>query len=279
MHFKKQDFFDSAFCFFGMQKHPYHLVDPSPWPLFASFAAFVLTTGGVLYMHSYKGGFQLLLVGLSMILYGMFYWWRDVIREGTYEGHHTLLVQRGLRYGVLLFILSEVLFFGAFFWAFFHSSLSPTVDIGAVWPPKGIEVLDPWSIPFLNTLLLLSSGGSVTWAHHALLAGNRQETLIAFVITILLALIFTGFQAYEYMEAPFTISDGIYGSTFYMATGFHGFHVIIGTIFLTVTCARYWHGELTKYHHFGFEAAAWYWHMVDVIWLFLFVAVYYWGGR
>jgi cytochrome c oxidase subunit 3 len=262
-----------------MQKHPYHLVDPSPWPLFSSFAAFVLTTGGVLYMHSYKGGWSLLLVGLTMVLYGMFYWWRDVIREGTYEGHHTIAVQRGLRYGVLLFILSEVLFFAAFFWAFFHSSLSPTVDIGAVWPPKGIEVLDPWSIPFLNTLLLLSSGGSVTWAHHALLAGNRQETLGAFLLTILLAVIFTGFQAYEYLEAPFTISDGIYGSTFYMATGFHGFHVLIGTIFLTGTCFRYWRGELTKYHHFGFEAAAWYWHMVDVIWLFLFVAVYYWGGR
>ncbi len=262
-----------------MQKHPFHLVDPSPWPLFCSFAAFVLTTGGVLYMHSYWGGFYLGIFGLFMVLYGMAAWWRDVIREGTYEGHHTLAVQRGLRYGVLLFILSEVLFFGAFFWAFFHSSLSPTVDIGAVWPPKGIEVLDPWSIPFLNTIILLTSGGSVTWAHHGLVAGKRKETLFAFFCTILLAFIFTGFQGYEYLEAPFTISDGIYGSTFYMATGFHGFHVFIGTLFLTVMFYRYWKGEFTQYHHFGFEAAAWYWHMVDVIWLFLFVAVYYWGGR
>lgn len=214
-----------------------------------------------------------------MVIYGMVYWWRDVIREGTYEGHHTFAVQRGLRYGVLLFILSEVLFFAAFFWAFFHSSLSPTVDIGAVWPPKGIEVLDPWSIPFLNTLILLSSGGSVTWAHHAIVAGNRFQGLLAFYITILLAAIFTILQGYEYMEAPFTISDGIYGSTFYMATGFHGFHVLIGTLFLGVMWCRYAFAHYGAYHHFGFEAAAWYWHMVDVIWLFLFVSVYYWGGR
>lgn len=230
-------------------------------------------------MHGYWGGFFLGSFGLCMVLYGMYLWWRDVIREGTYEGHHTHAVQRGLRYGVLLFILSEVLFFGAFFWAFFHSSLSPTVDIGAVWPPKGIEVLDPWSIPFLNTIILLTSGASVTWAHHALVAGKRASTLLALGCTIFLAFIFTGFQGYEYMEAPFTISDGIYGSTFYMATGFHGFHVFIGTLFITFMFYRYWRGELTIFHHFGFEAAAWYWHMVDVIWLFLFVAVYYWGGR
>jgi cytochrome c oxidase subunit 3 len=262
-----------------MQKHPFHLVDPSPWPLFASIAVFVLTTGGVLYMHNYNGGHLVLIIGFCMVLYSMFLWWRDVIREATFEGHHTKAVLYGLRYGVLLFIISEIMFFAAFFWAFFHSSLAPTVDIGSVWPPKGIDVIDPWGVPYLNTIILLVSGASVTWAHHAILAGNKKESVAALSITIILAAIFTFFQGVEYFEAPFTISDGIYGSTFYMSTGFHGFHVIIGTIFLTVALYRSVKNHFTPSHHFGFEAAAWYWHMVDVIWLFLFVAVYYWGGR
>jgi len=261
-----------------MRKHPYHLVDPSPWPLFASFACFVLTVGGVMYMHAYIGGGLVLTLGLVMVLYSMFVWWRDVIREATFEGHHTSTVQLGLRYGMILFILSEVMFFVAFFWAFFHSSLAPTVEIGAVWPPKGIQVLNPWEIPFLNTVILLTSGAAVTWAHHAILAGKRQEALYGLALTVILAVIFTGFQAYEYYEAPFTISDGIYGSTFFMSTGFHGLHVIIGTIFLTVCLYRLVNYHFTKQHHFGFEAAAWYWHMVDVVWLFLFVCIYYWGG-
>jgi len=168
--------------------------------------------------------------------------------------------------------------FLAFFWAFFHSSLAPTVEIGAIWPPKGIEVLNPWEIPFLNTILLLSSGASVTWAHHAILAGNRQQAINGLAITIVLAVIFTGFQAYEYLEAPFSITDGIYGTTFYTTTGLHGFHVILGTIFLIVCLYRLINYHFTKQHHFGFEAAAWYWHMVDVVWLFLFVCIYYWGG-
>ncbi len=261
-----------------MRKHPYHLVDPSPWPIFASLATFVTTIGGVMYMHAYIGGASVLCFGLIMIIYSMFVWWRDVIRESTFQGHHTAAVQLGLRYGMILFIISEIMFFLAFFWAFFHSSLAPTVEIGAIWPPKGIQVLNPWEIPFLNTLILLSSGAAVTWAHHAILAGQRQQAILGLSITILLAFIFTGFQAYEYLEAPFTIADGIYGSTFYLSTGFHGLHVIIGSIFLTVCLYRLINYHFTKSHHFGFEAAAWYWHMVDVIWLFLFVCVYYWGG-
>lgn len=261
-----------------MRKHPFHLVDPSPWPIFASFAALLSTTGGVMYMHAYAGGSFVLFFGQIALFYVMYVWWRDIVRESTYQGHHTTPVQTGLRYGVLIFILSEVMLFFALFWAFFHSSLAPTVEIGAVWPPKGIQVLNPWEIPFLNTIILLTSGASVTWAHHAILAGNRQQGIIALTVTVVLALIFTGFQAYEYLEAPFTISDGIYGSTFFLATGFHGFHVIIGTIFLAVCLARLYLYHFSKIHHFGFEAAAWYWHMVDVVWLFLFVCIYYWGG-
>lgn len=260
------------------QQHPYHLVDPSPWPIFASFAAFLTTTGGVLYMHAYNGGSFMLTFGFSMMLYSMFVWWRDIVREATYEGHHTLKVQSGLRYGVILFIVSEVMFFVAFFWAFFHSSLAPTIEIGAVWPPKGIAVLDPWKIPFLNTVILLSSGAAVTWAHHAIILEYRQQALQGLSLTIFLAILFTAFQAFEYLEAPFTISDGIYGSTFFLATGFHGFHVFVGTLFLTVCLVRLYKGHFTSNHHFGFEAAAWYWHFVDVVWLFLFVAIYWWGG-
>ena len=261
-----------------MRKHPFHLVDPSPWPLFASFAAFVSTIGAVMYMHAYIGGGLVLILGLIMIIYSMFVWWRDVVREATFQGHHTLPVQLGLRYGMILFIVSEVMFFLAFFWAFFHSSLAPTIEIGAIWPPRGIEVLNPWEIPFFNTLILLTSGAAVTWAHHAILAGLRQDAIFGLMVTVLLAIIFTASQCYEYLEAPFTISDGIYGSTFYLSTGFHGFHVIVGTIFLIVCLLRVLNFHFTKQHHFGFEAAAWYWHMVDVIWLFLFVCVYYWGG-
>lgn len=261
-----------------MTKHPYHLVDPSPWPLFASISAFITTTGGVMYMHSYQGGGFVLALGITMVLYSMAVWWRDVIREATYQGLHTQAVQTGLRYGMILFIISEIMFFVAFFWAFFHSSLAPSVEIGAVWPPKGIQVLNPWEIPFLNTVILLSSGAAVTWAHHAILAGNRDQAVSALILTILFAAVFTGFQAYEYIEAPFTISDSVYGSTFYLATGFHGFHVFIGTVFLTVCLFRLHGHHFTKNHHLGFEAAAWYWHMVDVVWLFLFVCIYYWGG-
>nr|QBB88966.1 cytochrome c oxidase subunit III [Micractinium sp. LBA 32] len=261
-----------------MKKHPFHLVDPSPWPMFTGFSTFVLTVGATMYMHCYQGGGIVLALGFLMVLYSMFVWWRDVVREATFEGHHTTPVQLGLRYGMILFIVTEIFLFLAFFWAFFHSSLAPTVEIGAIWPPKGIEVLNPWEIPFLNTVLLLSSGASITWAHHAILAGNRQHAIHGLLLTILLAVIFTGFQAYEYIEAPFTISDGIYGSTFYMATGLHGFHVILGTIFITICLIRLLNFHFTKQHHFGFEAAAWYWHMVDVVWLFLFVCIYYWGG-
>lgn len=230
-------------------------------------------------MHGYIGGSIVLAFGMFMIFYSMFVWWRDVIRESTFQGHHTNAVQKGLRSGMILFIVSEIMFFLAFFWAFFHSSLAPTVEIGAVWPPKGILVLNPWEIPFLNTVILLSSGAAVTWAHHAIIAGNRAQAVVGLSITIGLAIVFTAFQGIEYAEAPFTISDGVYGSTFFLATGFHGFHVFVGTLFLAVCAYRLYKNHFTRSHHFGFEAAAWYWHMVDVVWLFLFVCIYYWGGN
>jgi heme/copper-type cytochrome/quinol oxidase subunit 3 len=261
-----------------IQKHPFHLVDPSPWPIVSASACGITAIGAALYMHAFMYGDLILLIGILSVICCMIIWWRDVIREATYNGYHTKIVQRGLRSGMLLFILSEVMFFLAFFWAFFHSSLSPAIEIGSVWPPVDITPFDPWGVPLLNTLILLLSGATVTWAHHEILAGRKEPSKQALILTVLLALLFTGLQVYEYIEASFTISDGIYGSTFFMATGFHGFHVIIGTIFLTVCYLRLVKNHFTKSHHFGFEAAAWYWHFVDVVWLFLFVNVYWWGN-
>ena len=258
-------------------KHPYHLVDISPWPLAAGFATFITLSGLVTYMHQLTGA-GLLLVGLACLLYTMVYWWRDVVREGTYEGAHTLAVQQGLRYGMILFILSEVLFFAAFFWAFFHHSITPDVAVGNVWPPVGIQAFNPWSLPFINTIILLSSGVTVTWSHHSLQKDNRQAAIIGLILTIALGLSFTACQAHEYHEATFALSSGIYGSTFYMATGFHGLHVIIGSIFLAVCLYRMFLGHFTMDHHVGYEAAIWYWHFVDVVWLFLFSGIYWWGS-
>jgi cytochrome c oxidase subunit 3 len=255
----------------------FHMVTPSPWPFVMSLSAFTMMNGSVMYFHFVNGGKFVMFLGLALVITTMILWWRDVIREATFEGHHTKPVQRGLRYGMILFIVSEIMFFFAFFWAFFHSSLAPSIEIGSIWPPEAIHAFNPWEVPLLNTIILLTSGATVTWAHHALTTGLRLEAIYSLILTVFLALIFTALQAFEYLEASFNIADGIYGSTFFMATGFHGFHVIIGTIFLTVCLIRIIKYHFTITHHFGFEAAAWYWHFVDVVWLFLFVTIYWWG--
>jgi cytochrome c oxidase subunit 3 len=257
-------------------KHPYHLVDPSPWPIIGAGVAGLLTGGAVLFMHGY--GWELMSLGFVGVLLVMFVWWRDVIREAVYGGYHNPVVQIGLRFGMALFIASEVMFFSAFFWAFFSASLFPTEATGFVWPPKGIHPFNPFEIPFLNTLILLTSGTTVTWAHHALIEGNRKGLIQGLAVTVFLGICFTSLQAYEYSHASFGFTGGIYPSTFYMATGFHGAHVIIGTTFLAVCLFRAMAGQFKPEHHFGFEAAAWYWHFVDVVWLFLFICVYWWGG-
>lgn len=259
-------------------RHSFHLVDPSPWPLTASLGAFFTTSGLVSYMHNFIGGFELFLTGFGVILYVMYMWWRDIIREATFEEQHTFTVQRGLRLGMVLFIVSEIMFFFAFFWAFFHSSISPAFTIGGIWPPIGISVIQTSGLPLTNTGFLLASGATVTWAHHALIVRSKKQAILGLIFTIILAGIFTAFQGLEYFDAPFTISDSVFGSCFYLATGFHGFHVLIGTITLFVSLIRIIFNHFTSTHHFGFESAAWYWHFVDVVWLFLFVTVYWWGG-
>nr|YP_008080450.1 cytochrome c oxidase subunit III [Chikila fulleri]ADR03262.1 cytochrome c oxidase subunit III [Chikila fulleri] len=258
------------------QAHAYHMVDPSPWPLTGAVAALLLTSGLAMWFHF--NSLIILVLGLVVLLLTMYQWWRDITREGTFQGHHTLLVQKGLRYGMILFITSEVFFFLGFFWAFYRASLAPTIELGECWPPTGILSLDPFEVPLLNTAVLLASGVTVTWAHHSIMSGNRKEAIHSLMLTVILGLYFTILQATEYYEAPFTISDGIYGSTFFMATGFHGLHVIIGSTFLMVCLLRQIMYHYTSKHHFGFEAAAWYWHFVDVVWLFLYVSIYWWGS-
>nr|QPT85927.1 cytochrome c oxidase subunit III [Letepsammia franki] len=256
--------------------HPYHLVEPSPWPCLGAGGAFFITVGSVVYFH--YGLSQIMYLGVLVVVIIMFVWWQDVIRESTFQGCHSLGVKQGIKYGMLLFILSEVFFFFSFFWAFFHSSLAPAVELGVVWPPQGVNPLNSFSVPLLNTAVLLSSGATVTWAHHAIISGKGEEAIRGLSLTIFLGVLFTGLQAIEYYEAPFAISDSVYGSTFFVATGFHGFHVIIGTTFLAVCLIRLKSNQFTCHQHVGFEASSWYWHFVDVVWLFLYLCVYWWGS-
>nr|UEP16597.1 cytochrome c oxidase subunit III [Pyrrhocoris tibialis] len=256
--------------------HPYHLVDYSPWPITGSIGAMTMTSGMVMWFH--KNEMYLFQLGMLINLLTMYQWWRDIVREGTFQGKHTIKVVEGLKLGMILFIISEVFFFISFFWGFFHSSLAPTVELGMIWPPQGIKTFNPMEIPLLNTMILLASGISVTWAHHSLMNNMHNQTKISLMITVILGILFTILQGYEYLEANFCISDSIYGSTFFMATGFHGLHVIIGTTFLITCLLRHMMFHFSKSHHFGFEAAAWYWHFVDVVWLFLYISIYWWGS-
>jgi cytochrome c oxidase subunit 3 len=238
-------------------------------------SAMVMMIGAVLYMQDIAS--WVFILGFVGVLGTMAGWFWEVIKEAEYRGFHNPVVQVSMRYGMVLFIASEVMFFVAWFWAYFNAALFPTAQIEGQWPPPGVETFDTWDLPFLNTLILLTSGITVTWAHHALREGNRKHFLQGLLLTIFLGICFTCVQAFEYSHAAFGFQDGIYSSTFYLATGFHGFHVLVGTIFLLVCYFRGRAGHFKPEHHFGFEAAAWYWHFVDVVWLFLFISIYWWG--
>lgn len=257
------------------RNHPFHLVEQRPWPLTGAIGAIVTISGIIKWFHQYNQ--ELLAIGGLIIILTIIQWWRDIVREGTYQGLHTKIVAKGLRWGIILFIISEVFFFISFFWAFFHSRLSPTIELGSTWPPIGISPFNPLQIPLLNTAILLASGVTVTWAHHGLLENNYTQGIQGLFFTVILGIYFTILQAYEYIEASFTIADSSYGSTFFVATGFHGLHVIIGTTFLLTCLLRQITLHFSSNHHFGFEAAAWYWHFVDVVWLFLYISIYWWG--
>jgi cytochrome c oxidase subunit 3 len=269
------------------KQHDYHLVDPSPWPIVGSVAALILAVGLISWMHNIFAAAPLVFAAGSIgVLYTMVGWWREVIIEAEYRGYHTRVVQISHRYGMILFIASEVMFFVAWFWAYFNTALFPhdALDVvrsefvGGVWPPKGIQTFDPWHLPLFNTLILLTSGTTVTWAHHALLENDREGLKWGLICTIILGVAFTCVQAFEYTHAAFSYGGNIYGATFFMATGFHGAHVIIGSIFLMVCLGRALAGQFNPKQHLGLEFAAWYWHFVDVVWLFLFACIYVWGA-
>jgi cytochrome c oxidase subunit 3 len=257
-------------------RHFYHLVDASPWPIVNSACALSLVASAIVWFNQKMGA--CLLFSIFSLIFCSILWFKDVVREGTFEGHHTVKVQTSLRFGMILFIVSEVMFFFSFFWTFFHSSLSPDIQIGCVWPPVELTCLKTFRVPALNTAILLTSGAAVTWAHYGLIKNDRDQVTLAFSFTLFLAVLFTAFQVMEYLSSKYYMTDGIYGSIFFMITGFHGFHVIIGSIFLAVCFFRFLSYHFTPKHHLGFQAAAWYWHFVDVVWILLFFCVYMWGN-
>ena len=259
-----------------MIRQPFHLVEFSPWPLTGSIGALLLTIGLTSWFH--LKNYLIINLGIIIIILTIIQWWRDVIRERTFIGFHTSPVVKGLRWGIILFITSEVLFFFAFFWAFFHRRLAPTPELGCSWPPTGLSPINPFSVPLLNTAILLASGVTVTWCHHRIIEFNRNQSIQSLFLTISLGIYFTAIQAIEYFEASFTIADRVFGSTFFVATGFHGLHVLIGSSFLSVCLIRIIFFHYSSSHHFGFEAAAWYWHFVDVVWIFLYLCIYWWGS-
>ena len=258
--------------------HGFHLVSPSPWPILTSISLFILTNTAALSMHNFYSSYFLVYLGLFIVIFSMSFWFRDIISEATLLGDHTLVVQKGLNLGIILFIVSEALFFLAIFWTFFHTGISPTIELGAKWPPMAIESINPFELPLFNTIILLSSGITVTYAHHSLIHRYRKGALYGMLFTVIIAILFTILQNLEYIVSCFTISDGTYGSCFYFGTGFHGLHVIIGTIFIAAGLWRILAYHSTDNHHLGVESGILYWHFVDVVWLFLFISFYYWGS-
>nr|AZZ89067.1 cytochrome c oxidase subunit 3 [Plectoderini sp. SX-2018] len=257
------------------KNHPFHLVTKSPWPLITSINILTTLMGVVLWLYTKE--MNNMNTGILLTSLCLYLWWRDITRESTFQGSHTKLVTKGMKMGMILFITSEIMFFFSFFWSFFHSSLSPSIEMGMTWPPKSIKPFNPTEVPLLNTIILLASGVTVTWAHQSIINYKYKKSNKSITTTVILGLYFTILQKWEYSQSPFTMADSVYGSTFFLTTGFHGFHVIVGTTFLAVCIVRSKKMHFTKTHHLGFEAAAWYWHFVDVVWLFLYISVYWWS--
>nr|YP_010580950.1 cytochrome c oxidase subunit III [Mytilisepta virgata]UZT27173.1 cytochrome c oxidase subunit 3 [Mytilisepta virgata] len=259
-------------------RSPYYRVSPSPWPPLVAFCLVNMAIGLVSWMYRVNYSINIILVGGLLLVSCLYLWWRDVLREGD-QGYHSKYVIKTYRDGMIMFIVSEVMFFFSFFWAFFHSSLSPNVEVGGNWPPCGIRSPNAFSIPLLNTWVLVTSGISVNYAHNSLKCRDYDYgSIIGMIFTIVCGIFFVKLQYMEYFSNSFCISDSVYGSVFYMLTGFHGAHVIFGTLFLMVTLGRLWFGHFLLNRRFGFEACVWYWHFVDVIWIAVYIFVYVWGG-
>nr|YP_010381675.1 cytochrome c oxidase subunit III [Augilodes binghami]UDL72050.1 cytochrome c oxidase subunit 3 [Augilodes binghami] len=257
------------------KNHPFHIVPKSPWPILLSMNLLLTLLGTTMWI--YKKTFLYMILGFTLVILCMMLWWRDITRESTFQGNHTIKVTKMMKMGMILFIISEIMFFFSFFWGFFHSSLSPSIEIGLSWPPKSIKTFNPMEVPLLNTIILLSSGISITWMHHSILNNKMNQAMKSLSITILMGLYFSFLQKWEYTQSEFTISDSVYGSTFFISTGFHGIHVIIGSTFMMIMLFRMKNFHFSKNHHMGMEASIWYWHFVDVVWLFLYISIYWWG--
>nr|YP_010999046.1 cytochrome c oxidase subunit III [Pealius mori]WPM91804.1 cytochrome c oxidase subunit III [Pealius mori]CAD5105721.1 cytochrome c oxidase subunit 3 [Pealius mori] len=258
-----------------MSNHFFHLVNFSPWPILMAFNL-INVGSSIIIMILNK---ELIPVSIAVILVLMikFQWWRDVVREALYEGAHSKMVKQGISMGVLSFIISELCFFVSFFWMYFYLSLSPDMVMGMVWPPAGITSVNFLDIPLLNTLILLASGFFITWSHYSLMKSSDSEMKISYVTAILLGIYFFIIQMYEYYELSFDLSDSAFGSSFFILTGFHGFHVVVGILFLSVNFKRLINNNFSMMYPMGFEYSIWYWHFVDVVWLFLYLFLYWWG--
>nr|YP_010126141.1 cytochrome c oxidase subunit III [Lycorma meliae]QPN53394.1 cytochrome c oxidase subunit III [Lycorma meliae] len=257
------------------KNHPFHMVTKSPWPIMLSMNVMTMLTGTVKWTQTKE--YNLMMLGLTLSTMSMMLWWRDITREATFQGNHTNKVKSMMKMGMIMFIISEMMFFVSFFWMFFHSSLAPSIEIGMNWPPKSIKTFNPLEVPLLNTIILISSGITVTWAHHSILLNKLSMSNKSLMLTIILGLYFTFLQKWEYQQSSFTMADSIYGSSFFLTTGFHGIHVIVGTTFIMISMVRCMKMHFSASHHLGLEAAIWYWHFVDVIWLFLYLSIYWWG--
>jgi len=256
--------------------HPFHIVSLSPWPIIGAISAWNFTSIiAISFIFKISTIFFTSIIIITII---SIIWWKDVSRESTYQGFHQFIVENGLKIGIILFIASEIIFFTSFFWSYFHSRISPNIEIGQNWPPILIKSFDPINVPLLNTIILVSSGVSVTWSHHAIVSNYKKEANFRLTITCLLGVYFTILQGIEYIQAEFSIADSAYGSTFFIATGFHGIHVLIGTTFLLTSLYRINSLNNSPTHIIGFELAAWYWHFVDIVWLFLYISIYWWGN-
>nr|ALO64340.1 cytochrome c oxidase subunit III [Lasioglossum punctatissimum] len=253
--------------------HPFHMVTISPWPLMTSWSILNMVLSMIYWFNS--SNFKLVLFNLFILLMVLYQWWRDVVRESTMQGCHTLNVLKLLKFGMILFIISELFFFISFFWAYLHCAIAPSIEIGMMWPPKNIIMFNPYDIPLLNSIILISSGFTITWSHN-LLVNNKKKSTTPLIFTIILGIYFSFIQMIEYLEAPFTFNDGIFGSIFFMTTGFHGLHVMLGIVFLSTSLIRMYLNHFSKIHHFHFEAATWYWHFVDIIWIILYILIYWW---
>lgn len=255
---------------------PYFLLNLRPWPILISFNSFNIIISNIIIINFKINYFSI--TNLIIILLIATLWWRDIIRERTFQGNHNFYIINLIKLRIILFIISEIFLFVSFFWNFLHNSLAPSIELGLNWPPKNIQFFNPLLIPILNTIILLASRFTITLSHFYLINNNKTKTLIFLNLTIILSIYFLFLQIIEYNEATFTFSDSIFGSSFYIATGFHGLHVIIGTLFLSLNLLRIIKLHFSFIHHIRFELAAWYWHFIDIIWLFLYITFYWWNN-